>query len=435
MEYLSNLNTTSGPCSIRLRGDNINLRFLGGAGEVGRSAILINEELLLDYGIKPTDPPSFPSNGMRPKTVIISHGHLDHCGLVPNLMDLEPEIYCTSLTARLSALLARDTLKIAQKKGHTIPYYNEEIQEFERKVRPAGYRKDFGTNGYSACFYDAGHIPGSCSVYIEKNRVSLLYTGDMNTVATELQNSADMDLPESDILMMESTYFNRDHTPRKVLEERFIESIKETVDNGGKAIIPAFSIGRTQEMMLILKKHGLHAYVDGMGVDVFNIMRRNPEYVRDINKLEKSITSSNIVGPGDRKNIIREPSIIVTSAGMLNGGPVFYYINEIFNDHKSKIHLTGYQAEGTNGRKAMERGYIEDRSNIIHLKCQLELYDFSAHCGDKELKEVAKRFTDSGTETVVLVHGENTQGFSAWIEEELGVKSLAPVNGARVELK
>jgi len=400
---------------------------------VGRSAILINEELLLDYGIKPTDPPSFPSNGMRPKTIIISHGHLDHCGLVPNLMDTEPEIYCTSLTAKLAALLAKDTLKIARKKGQMIPYYTEEIKEFERKVRFAGYRKEFSTNGYSVCFYDAGHIPGSSLVYIEKNKQSLFYTGDMNTVATELQNSADMDLPESDILLMETTYFNRDHTPRKLLEEKFIESIKETVDNGGKAIIPAFSIGRTQEMMLILKKHGLHAYVDGMGVDVFNIMRRTPEYVRDINKLEKAITSSNIVEPEDRKTIINEPSIIVTSAGMLNGGPVFYYINEIYNDHKSKIHLTGYQSEGTNGKRALERGYIEDRSNIIHLNCQLELYDFSAHCGDKELKDVAKRFVDRGTETVIPVHGDNTTGFALWIEEELGVKSLAPANGDRLD--
>ncbi|HEX7575207.1 MAG TPA: MBL fold metallo-hydrolase, partial [Candidatus Methanoperedens sp.] len=78
------------------------IRFLGGAQEVGRSAIILNEELLLDYGIKPTDPPSYPSNGLRPKTIIISHGHLDHCGLVPNLMDLKPEVYCTSPTAKLS---------------------------------------------------------------------------------------------------------------------------------------------------------------------------------------------------------------------------------------------------------------------------------------------------------------------------------------------
>ncbi len=417
---------------MQTRGDNINIRFLGGAGEVGRSAFLINDELLLDYGIKPTDPPTFPQNGMRPKTLIISHGHLDHCGLAPNIVDLNPEIYSTNITARLCGLLARDTLKIAENKGHAIPYYNEEIQEFERSVRYVKYRNEFQTNGYSVCFFDAGHIPGSASVYLEKNKQSLFYTGDINTLRTELQNGADTEQPGGDILIIESTYFGRDHTPRETLEERFIHSIKETVDNGGKAIIPAFSIGRTQEILLILKKHGLHAYVDGMGADVFNLIKRSPDCVRDISKLEKMFTSGSIVEPEMRKEIIGEPSIIVTSAGMLNGGPVLYYISEIYDDPKSKIHLTGYQAEGTNGRTALERGYIVDRSETIHLHCRLELYDFSAHCGDTQLKDLVKKFCDNGTETVFTVHGDNTSGFAQWIKEEIGVQSFAPVNGETI---
>lgn len=347
-------------------------------------------------------------------------------------MDLEPELYSTSITAWLSGLLARDTLMISEKKGHNIPYYNEEIQDFERRARPMSYGEEFETSGFNVCFYDAGHIPGSSSVYLEKDKQSLFYTGDINTIKTELLNGADTKYPQSDILLIESTYFGRDHTLRSLLEERFIESIKETVDCGGKAIIPAFSIGRTQEVMLILKKHGLHAYVDGMGVDVFNIMKRAPEYVRDIDKLQKVFTSSNIVEPEKRKGIIKEPCIIVTSAGMLNGGPVLYYINEIYDDAKSKIHLTGYQAEGTNGRKAIESGYIEDRNRITHLNCRLELYDFSAHCGDTQLKELVKKFCDNGTETVFPVHGDNTQGFADWIKEEIGVRSTAPVNGETI---
>ena len=168
-------------------------------------------------------------------------------------MDLEPEIYSTSITSKLSGLLARDTLKISEKKGHNIPYYAEEIQDFERRARPVNYREEFETSGFNVCFYDAGHIPGSSSVYLEKDKQSLFYTGDINTIQTELLDGADTDYPRSDILLTESTYFGRDHTPRALLEKRFIESIKETLDNGGKAIIPAFSIGRTQEIMLILK--------------------------------------------------------------------------------------------------------------------------------------------------------------------------------------
>ncbi len=401
---------------------------------MGRSAVLINEELLIDYGIKPTDPPAYPLNGLRPKSLVISHGHLDHCGLVPNLMDLEPEIYCTSITAKLSALLARDTLKIAENKGHVIPYYIDEIQEFERRVRAIEYRQEFMTQGYSACLYDAGHIPGSSSIYIEKNNHNLFYTGDINTITTELQNGADMEYPESNILVIESTYFGRNHTPRKIMEERFVESIRETVESGGTAIIAAFSIGRTQEMMLILKKHGFHAYVDGMGADVFDIIKRKPQSVRDMNKLEKAFAGS-IVKPEDREAIVKEPCVIVTSAGMLNGGPVLYYLREIHDHPKSKLHLTGYQAEDTNGRRALERGYIEDGRDILRLNCRLEQYDFSAHCGDRELKEVVKKFADNGTETVFVMHGENTEGFARWMVEELGVQAKAPAMGESVNVR
>ena len=117
---------------------------------------------------------------------------------------------------------------------------------------------------------------------------------------------------------------------------------------------------------------------------------------------------------------------------MLNGGPALYYISEIYDDHKSKIHLTGYQAEDTNGRKAIESGYIEDRNETIHLNCGIELYDFSAHCGDTQLKELVKKFCDNGTETVFPVHGDNTQGFAEWIKEEIGVDSIAPGNGETI---
>lgn len=396
---------------------------------MGRSAILINEELLLDYGIKPTDPPAYPLNGLRPKSLIISHGHLDHCGLTPNLMDMEPEIYCTGMTAKLSALLARDTLKIAENKGQIIPYYFEEIQEFERKVKAVEYREEFETHDYTACFYDAGHIPGSCAVHVEKEK-NLFYTGDINTAQTELQNGADIAYPESDILIIESTYFGKNHLPRKIVEENFIESVRQTIDNGGIALIAAFSIGRTQEMMLILKKHRLNAYVDGMGVDVFNIFKKSRECVRDMDKLERAF-AANIVNPEDREKILEEPCIIVTSAGMLNGGPVLYYINRIHNDARSKIHLTGFQAQDTNGKKAMESRYIEDGRNIMKLNCGLEQFDFSAHAGDKELKEIVKKFADKGTGKVFPVHGENTAEFSKWIKEEMGVESTAPSNGDR----
>ena len=347
-------------------------------------------------------------------------------------MDMNPEIFSTFMTYKLSILLAKDTLKIAENKGHVIPYYTEELHEFERSAKTVDYREEFKTNGYSACLYDAGHIPGSASVYIEKDNQSLFYTGDINTTRTELLESADMDYPKSDILLIESTYFNREHTTRKELEVKFIESIRETLDMGGNAIVPVFGVGRTQEIMLLLHKHGIHAYVDGMGTKVFSLIKGSPDSVRDFYRLKTVFTNSNIVKPRMRRQIIKEPSVIVTSAGMLNGGPVLYYLSQMYDDPKSKIHLTGYQAEDTNGRKALENGYVELDDRIVKLKCRLELYDFSAHCGDSELKDVVRAFCDNGTQTVLPVHGDNTEEFANWISEEFGVRSVAPAIGETI---
>ena len=413
------------------------IRFLGGAGEVGRSAILVNDELLMDYGIKPTDPPTYPQgNGVRPKTIIISHGHLDHCGVIPNLAtpDLAPEIYATASTAKLTDLLARDTLNIAEhSSNHSTPFDFSDIKAFQRIARYVNYNEEFKTNDYSFSLFDAGHIPGSSMIHLEKDGQSLFYTGDINSNPTELQNGAQTDLPEADSLIIESTYFGKDHPSRKLVEEQFIESLRETLDNGGRAIVPAFGISRTQEIVLVLKKYGLHAYVDGMGNDVYKLMRKSPDFLRNPEKLDMAFSSMDIVKPEDREEIIQNPSIIVTTAGMLNGGPVLYYIPQIYDDPNSKILLTGYQAENTNGRRALENGYIilEDYGHpqTVKLACGVENFNFSAHSGDAQLKEIVKKFCDNGTENVFPVHGDNTKGFADWINEELGVEACAPVNG------
>ncbi|MDD5457760.1 MAG: MBL fold metallo-hydrolase RNA specificity domain-containing protein, partial [Candidatus Margulisbacteria bacterium] len=91
-----------------------------------------------------------------------------------------------------------------------------------------------------------------------------------------------------------------------------------------------------------------------------------------------------------------------------------------------------YQADDTNGRMALESGHIVDGRDTLRLNCRLELYDFSAHCGDAQLKELVRKFAGSGTETVITVHGDNTEGFAGWVKEELGVNAIAPVNGERV---
>jgi putative mRNA 3-end processing factor len=392
--------------------------------------MLVNGEVLLDYGIKAGEIPEYPLNSMEPKTILVSHGHLDHCGAVPNLMYLNPEVYMTPPTAEFTSLLGRDTLKIAHNTlSGVAPFDPEDLQKLSRMTRKKDYGETFKTNGYRVCFYNAGHIPGASGIRLESGSgESLFYTGDFSLKETRLVPGA-AEFPEADTLVLESTYFGEDHIPRKETEERLIESILDTLDRGGTALIPAFAIGRTQEILMLLDSYGIRAYVDGMGRDVYKILQKYPEYLRNSELLDRAFGRATSVKDQHRGSVLKEPSVIVTTAGMLNGGPALYYLSRLYKDPKSKILLTGYQVEGTNGRLALKHGIIETGDDVLVLKPKIEQYDFSAHSGDTELKKLVKDFCKKGTERVFVMHGDKTELFVQWISEEIGVDAYAPSNG------
>lgn len=392
--------------------------------------MLVNGEILLDYGIKAGEIPEYPLNDMEPKAVLVSHGHLDHCGAVPNLMYQNPEVYMTPPTAEFTNLLGKDTLKIAQTTLSGVsPFDPEDLQKLSRRTLRVDCGETFKTNGYRVCFYNAGHIPGASGIRLEsESGESLFYTGDFNLKETRLVPGA-AEFPETDTLVLESTYFGEDHIPRKETEERFIESILDTLDRGGTALIPAFAIGRTQEILMLLDAHGIRAYVDGMGRDVYKILQKYPEYLRNPELLDRAFGRAISVKDKQRDSILKKPSVIVTTAGMLNGEPALHYLSRLYKDPKSKIMLTGYQVEGTNGRLALKHGVIETEGDVLTLKPKIEQYDFSAHSGDGELKKLVKDFCKKGTERVFVMHGEKTEVFAQWISEEIGVNAYAPANG------
>ncbi|ADC65019.1 RNA-metabolising metallo-beta-lactamase [Ferroglobus placidus DSM 10642] len=399
------------------------IKFLGGCREVGRSAIMV-DSIILDYGLKPSDPPEFPLDGIAPKSLILSHGHLDHVGVAPNLMDYDPLVYMTPPTSDLSSILLKDSLNIMENP----PYTKRQLRQFESNTRFIGYDEPFHIDGWEITLFNAGHIPGSASIYMERD-VSILYTGDIRLEDTRLLEGADTSYPEIDVLIVESTYFGVEHPDRRELEKAFVESVKETLDNGGFAIIPAFAVGRTQEVAMILVKHGITPYVDGMGNEVARILERYPEYIKSAKELKKTMKKVIPVEKGKREEILKEPAAIVTTAGMLNGGPALFYISKLYNDSRSKIILTGYQVEGTNGDKALKKGEIDLGMKTVKLKMKVEQYDFSAHADDSQLKELVKRIANRGVEVAFAVHGEDPESFANWMREELGIESYAPKNG------
>ncbi len=399
------------------------IHFLGGCKEVGRSAIMI-DSIMLDYGMKPSDPPEFPINGVSPSSVIITHGHLDHVGVAPNLMDYDPRVYMTPPTRELSYILLKDSMNIME----TPPYSRREFRQFESNTIEIDYIEPEYLDGWEVTLLNAGHIPGSASVHLSKD-VNILYTGDVKLEETRLLEAADTHYPETDILIVESTYFGINHPDRRELERAFVESVVETLDMGGHAIIPAFAVGRTQEVLMILEKHGITPYVDGMGKDVGKILERYPEYIKSARNLRRALKKAIPVERGKREDVLEEPAAIVTTAGMLNGGPALFYISHLYNDEKSKILLTGYQVEGTNGDLALNKGIINLGTRTVRLKMKVEQYDFSAHADDRQLKELVKKVADRGAEIAFTVHGEECEAFAKWIREEIGIDAYAPQNG------
>jgi putative mRNA 3-end processing factor len=392
---------------------------------VGRSAFLLNEQVLLDYGIKPSDPPGYPAGSPRPETVVISHGHLDHCGVVPNLMDLDPVVLATPPTKYLTRLLAEDTLDLSER-GGIPPFDPNDMQKLMKRVHEVDYLEDYSTDDYTITLLDAGHIPGSSLAYVEFGDDTLLYTGDIKNSDTRLLRGSKIHYPDAKTLMVESTYFGKEHQDRKALEEKFIESIRYTLDIGGNVVIPCFAIGRTQEILLILKEYGIRCFVDGMGVEVTDILLKNPQYLRDPGRLKSAYGNATTVKGAHRRSVLDEPSVVVTTAGMLNGGPVLYYLKQMYDDPNSKLLLTGFQVDGTNGRMALDTNTLEVDGEILPLRCKLEQYSFSAHSGDAELKAIVKHMCDKGTENVFCVHGDHTEEFADWVKKEIGVNAFAP---------
>ena len=231
-----------------------------------------------------------------------------------------------------------------------------------------------------------------------------VYTGTIKVAPQTLQSGAE--ILESDILVIESTYADRDHPDRNELIRKFIEDVRTVVDDGGTALIPSFAVGRAQEIIAILYKNGLIniTLIDGMAQHATEITMRYPQSSKNEHLLLSAMKTANWVGADkSRGDTMSEPGIIVTTAGMLNGGPVLDYITSL--NAKSKIFITGYQVEGTNGRKLMDGKPILIDGRHYDVKTPFTYYDFSAHAGKKDLFDYVRK---SKPETVLCVHGESS---------------------------
>jgi putative mRNA 3-end processing factor len=410
----------------------MDLRFLGGAGEVGRSAVLVNDSLLLDYGMLTGNPPQFPVGSPAPDAVVVSHGHLDHVGTVPALLsgDDRPPIHWTPPTYELALTLARDTLKL-HGGTYNCPFTENDLKRVTEVSRTHGYRETFEAAGHEVTLYDAGHIPGSAHVLVDDGETRLLYTGDLHTDDQRLVAGTTA-RPDADVVVCESTYSDVEHEDRVGVEERFAQSVRTTLWEGGTVVVPAFAIGRTQEMMLVCEAYDIPCYVDGMGKQVTEMLRQYPEFVRDADALRRAKSHARFVTgrDGQRKRITDQKAAIITTSGMLSGGPAMTYIPEIRSNPTNKVTMTGYQVEGTPGRELLETGRADIDGRVMPVSAQVEQYDFSAHADRNGLLDFLDAYEGS---RVFVTHGDRCSAFATELAES-GIEASAPGAGDDVSV-
>ncbi len=405
---------------------SVEVEVLGGAREVGRASIAVRYKgrvLLLDAGVNfdEEDHPVF-ARTVPPRDVegiVLTHAHLDHIGTAPAYyITYQPPVVATRPTLEMGRLMWEDFLKL---NGYYSMYEDAEVKRLLESALVTGYYSPVRLGEFTVTLYPAGHIPGSAMVLVEVGGKRILYTGDVNTIYTKLMEPARVDgMPSVDLMIMEATYGASTHPPRRVVEERLIAIIEEVVDRGGTVLVPAFSISRGQEVMMILAERdlGVDVAVDGMIRKVTEVFLENPSYIRNVELLARAREEFHFVqGWQDRRKVWKRPGVIIASAGMLKGGPSLYYLKKLMSNPKNAIVMVSFQAPGTPGRRILEEGLFHETGEPI--RARVEWLDLSSHADKRGLLELVARVKPR---KVLIVHSDSgvADYFAGLVKEKLG---------------
>lgn len=418
----------------------LQLGFLGGTQEVGRIAIRVKTQktqALLDYGAMLDHEPGFPMH-VPPKDVdaiILSHSHLDHSGAIPIFyIKGKKPLYTNRVTTEMNQLLISDFIHLS---SYYLPFEYLELKSMMQNSKHLDFDAEQKVGDMTFQFKNAGHIPGSASTLIEAEGKRLLYTGDFNITNTRLLEGAAMSYGDLDAVIIESTYANEDHTERSQLERHFVEECTDVVERGGIVLVPAFGVGRAQELACILAAHHFEypVTIDGMAREVSRVMMNYPQFLRDGRAFADAIHSASWVeGWRDRRKATKTPGVVISPAGMLKGGPAVFYASKVGKKSDNAVFLVSYQIPGTPGKELLDKGICVIDGKMKKIKARVQHFDFSSHCGASELREALKRL--GGKPKVFTVHGAegNCELLAKWARNELGLEAVAPRTGETFSL-
>lgn len=429
------------------------IKFCGAAEEVTGSKHLLNingKRILLDCGLRQSGPEEnliynreFLFDPKEVDVLLLSHAHLDHCGNIPTLVNqgFTGDIYSTKATMDLSKLIALDAAKIQK---HDVDYiYNnfgtilkplyveEDIDRAWENFVPVDYNKSIQiSEDIKATFYDAGHILGSAQIYLEfkdhadgKNK-SLLFTGDFGRKNLPILHDPVL-VPEANFVITESTYGNSVHDSIETVYQDLIWIITDVYQRGGKVLIPAFAMERTQELVYILhslildkKIREMPIFIDGpLAYSVTDIYEENHDlfdkesnkeyFSKNRNPLQASyIKYVESVEESKKINQVKGSCIILAGSGMLSGGRMLHHLKHNLDNPKNLVLVVGYMVKNSLGRNMLEnKGTVKIQGETVEVRAQLEQLDSLSGHGDKidllnYLPNIKK------LEKIFLVHGD-----------------------------
>jgi hypothetical protein len=423
----------------------VRLTFLGGGRQVGRSCLLLqtpNSKVLLDCGIDVAsngedkfpylNVPEFNLNELD--AIIISHAHLDHVGLLPYLykMGYRGPVYMTAPTRDIASLLTLDFIGVAYKQASKPLFDSTDIKEMVKHSICLNYNEVTDiTPDVRITFYNAGHVLGSAQIHINigNGLHNFIYTGDMKYAHTRLLDPAVNKYPRVESIQVESTYGGKADIlpPRRETEAQFISMVKETLDRGGKVLLPELGLGHAQETLLRMEESmrmgelpKVPIYIDGMIWDINAIHTAYPDFLsskikQDIFQDKNPFISEVFTRVGsaqERKAVVEGgPCIVIATSGMLVGGASLEYFKNFADNPKNLMILSCYQGPGSLGRKIQEGEKfvdieIEGGMQRVEVKMEVRLFNgLSPHSGRNELMSFFNNMRPR-PKRIIVNHGE-----------------------------
>jgi Cft2 family RNA processing exonuclease len=413
---------------------------LGAARGIGASCFRVQigpYEIVMDAGTRPKGSDPLPAFELleHPNLILITHAHLDHIGALPIFHRDFPDVpmICTHGTREIAHVMLTDGLKVQtakQKEG------NEDFGQvfsaddldrtlFQLQTQPVGVNFS-PLPGLTVRFIHAGHIVGAACIYMEYGNRSILYTGDYNTTSSRTAEGLKLaDLPPADILITESTYGADTHPSRRTQESDLIKAIVEVVGAGGNVLIPAFALGRAQEIILAIRTSALFhsvnvpVYIDGLVREVTDLFQTQlellPAAVQNFAKTQSPFFSDksapriiSIGSPKERPLAIAHPSVIIASSGMLTGGASIGYAKILLERENAAVFISGYTDEESPGRflQSLEPGSdIELDGTPLTVRAKIQRFNLSAHADRVGITQVIHRVNP---QHLILIHGSKS---------------------------